>query len=271
LPLTISHPAAVIPLKKFGFPLSALIIGSMMPDFEFFLRLSSDRVIGHTIPGIFLFCLPVGFIVLLLFHIVIKKPVISLLPQSHHSRIFSVIGSEFRFFPLKQFIKIILALLIGIVSHLFLDSLTHDNSFFTSQIPLLSLSILTTPFGSLRVYFLLQQILSFIGFLLITRWYFIWYRSSTPTILLPTPLRRNQKSKVLLCMILLTLITTSIVVSVKTFTGNTLHHTDLYRAIISNTAVVSVSVTLLVLFLYSICWHFFMTLSTKPDPDAQKE
>lgn len=270
MPLTISHPAAVIPLKKWGLPLSALIIGSMMPDFEFFLRFSSDRVIGHTFPGIFLFCLPVGFIILFLFHKVIKKPVMSLLPQSHRSRI-SIVGTEFRFFPLNQFIKIVLALLIGILSHLLFDSLTHENSFFTSHIPLLSLSILTTPFGSLRVYFILQQLLSFIGFLLMTRWYFIWYRSISHTKMLPAQLNRNQKSKLLLFMMLLSLITISIIVPFVTFSGHNYHHTELYKAIISNTAVVSVSVTLLILFLYSICWHFFFSFLTKTDPYIQKE
>ncbi len=269
MPLTISHPAAVIPLQKLGLPLSALVIGSMMPDFEFFLRFSSDRVVGHTIPGIFLFCLPVGFIILFLFHTVIKKPLLSLSPQTHRNRIAA--GAEFKFFPLKQCFKIIFALLIGILSHLFLDSLTHENSFFTSLIPWLSFSILNTPFGSLRIYFVLQQFLSFIGFLLIIRWYSIWYKNVIHTHLHTSLMNRNQKTKVLLLMIILTLVTTAVIVPIITFSGNSLHDAGLYKAIISNTAVVSVSVTLMVLCLYSICWHVCVNFLLKSVPDTQKE
>lgn len=264
MPLTISHPAAVIPFKKFGLPLSALIIGSMMPDFEFFLRLSSTRVVGHTIPGIVLFCLPVGLIVLFLFHKVIKKPLLSLLPQSHRHRI-SAVGTEFRFLPLKQLFRVIVALIIGILSHLLLDSLTHENSFFTSHIPLLSFAIVKTPFGSLKVYFLLQQIFSFIGFLLMMRWYGVWYKNVAHSRSYPSVLNRNQKSKILIVMSVVTLVTTIIAVLVITFPSNNLGHTAFYKALISNAAVVTVSVSLLVLFLYSICWHFFLFNSPRHD------
>jgi hypothetical protein len=270
LPLTISHPAAVIPLKKFGLPLSALTIGSMMPDFEFFLRFSSDRVIGHTIPGIFLFCLPVGFIILFLFQKVMKKPLLSLLPHSHRSRI-STAETVFRFFPLKRTIKIISALLLGILSHLLFDSLTHENSFFTTHIPLLSFSIVNTQFGSVRVYFLLQQILSLTGFLIIVFWYGRWYKNGTNSKPDTSLLSRNQKRTILFLMMILSMITISIIVPIITFSGHSYHHTELYKAIISNTAVVSVSATLLVLLLYSICWHFFVLFSTKSVPRLQKE
>lgn len=228
-----------------------------MPDFEFFLRLSSTRVVGHTIPGIVLFCLPVGLIVLFIFHKVIKKPLLSLFPQSHRHRI-SSIGTEFRFFPLKRLISIIVTLVIGILSHLLFDSLTHENSFFTSHIPILSFSIVKTPFGFLKVYFLLQQILSFIGFLLMVRWYGAWYKNVAHSQLHPSVLNRNQKRKVLIVMLVVTLVTTTVAVLAITFSGNHLDHTAFYKALISNAAVVTVSVSLLVLFLYSICWHFFL-------------
>lgn len=241
-----------------------------MPDFEFFLRFSSDRVIGHTIPGIFLFCLPVGLIVLFLFHKVIKKPLLSLLPQSHRHRI-STVDTEFRFLPLKQLIRILIALFIGIGSHLFLDSLTHENSFFTTHIPLLSYSIWKTPFGSLRVYFLLQHMLSFLGFLLTVIWYIRWFKNVTDSRSQPSLLNRNQKSKILILIALLSLIVTSIVVPIITFSGRNLYHTELYKTIISNTAVVSVSATLLVLLLYSICWQLLRYGSPKVVPEINNE
>jgi hypothetical protein len=50
----------------------------VVPDFEFFLRISSARVIAHTVPGIFLFCLPLGLLMYFFFHSTIKKPLLSL-------------------------------------------------------------------------------------------------------------------------------------------------------------------------------------------------
>ena len=72
MPVTVSHPVFSVGFKKFGLVLSALVVGSMMPDFEFFMRLSFGKNIGHTLAGIFLFCIPVGLVVLFLFHKLMK-------------------------------------------------------------------------------------------------------------------------------------------------------------------------------------------------------
>ena len=36
MPFTVSHAAAVLPLQRLGLPLTALMIGSMAPDFGYF-------------------------------------------------------------------------------------------------------------------------------------------------------------------------------------------------------------------------------------------
>jgi hypothetical protein len=59
LPLTLAHPAAVLPFRRW-FVFSGLVIGSLAPDFEYFLYVPDSLRIGHTLPGVFLFCLPVG-------------------------------------------------------------------------------------------------------------------------------------------------------------------------------------------------------------------
>ena len=46
----------------------ALAVGAMAPDFEYMVRLSATRTIGHTIPGLFILCLPTALLVLLLWH-----------------------------------------------------------------------------------------------------------------------------------------------------------------------------------------------------------
>ncbi|OHX65615.1 DUF4184 family protein [Flammeovirga pacifica] len=52
MPLTFAHPAFVLFLKKNKYlSITALIIGSVIPDFEHFLILDISKKYGHTIGG----------------------------------------------------------------------------------------------------------------------------------------------------------------------------------------------------------------------------
>ena len=68
MPFTLSHAAVAAPLARRGLILSAVAIGSMTPDFEYFLRLSMNSRWSHSLPGVLTFCLPVSILVLWLFH-----------------------------------------------------------------------------------------------------------------------------------------------------------------------------------------------------------
>jgi hypothetical protein len=67
MPFTLSHPAAAIPFLRTRLVPSALVIGCMVPDFEYFLRFAPEGGFGHSLPGVFVFDLPVAFIALWLF------------------------------------------------------------------------------------------------------------------------------------------------------------------------------------------------------------
>ena len=56
MPFTVSHAAAVLPLRRYlpGLPLSAMVIGSMLPDFGFLIP-HMDRNLSHGFGGLFLF------------------------------------------------------------------------------------------------------------------------------------------------------------------------------------------------------------------------
>ena len=68
MPFTLAHPAAALPFRKTRLVFSAVIVGSMAPDFEYFLRLAPQGRYFHSLPGLFLCTLPVAFAVLWLFH-----------------------------------------------------------------------------------------------------------------------------------------------------------------------------------------------------------
>ena len=89
MPFTISHAAAVLPLRgfaKFPLPLAALMIGSLSPDLAYFLPGELGRVETHSFAGLFWFCWPVSIGLWLLFVRVLEQPTIALLPENWRTR-----------------------------------------------------------------------------------------------------------------------------------------------------------------------------------------
>ena len=86
MPFTLAHPAVVVPLSAPTFERpSALgaVVGSMAPDFEYFVRLLAVRTISHDLSsGIPLLCVPSGLVLLWLFQHVVKRPMALLLPRA---------------------------------------------------------------------------------------------------------------------------------------------------------------------------------------------
>jgi len=90
MPFTFSHPAIVLPLKYFPkkwFSLTGLVIGSMVPDFEYFIRMKVKSIYSHTIDGIFWFDLPLALLLAFLFHNIVKKYLFQNLPKSFQIRL----------------------------------------------------------------------------------------------------------------------------------------------------------------------------------------
>lgn len=86
LPFTFSHPAAVLPLRRFG-DLSALVIGSMVPDAGYLLILELPRQLTHGCLGLIVFCLPVGLALYGFYHGLLRRPFLALLPDGVRLRL----------------------------------------------------------------------------------------------------------------------------------------------------------------------------------------
>jgi hypothetical protein len=194
MPFTLSHPAAAVPFAKRGLPLSALVVGSLSPDFLYFFRLSTSESFGHSIPGILLFDVPVGLAILWIFHHILKYPLIMLLPGNHQRRLLPV-AHGFRFGPFRQFWLIILGLVIGAVTHIVWDSFTHEKRWIVQHSLLLSATLLETPYGDLKVYKLLQHGSTLLGAGLLIYWYSQWFRAA-PEQELETPIRLSGLLKI---------------------------------------------------------------------------
>jgi hypothetical protein len=118
MPYPFAHPAAVIPLARLGVP-SALVIGSIVPDLWYFIPLV-ERAQSHSLAGLVLFCLPLGLALYLLFHLLLKQPLIELL--SPRLAAFACPG-----LPPARWRAVLLSLLAGALTHLAWDALAHAN------------------------------------------------------------------------------------------------------------------------------------------------
>ena len=124
MPFTVAHAAAVLPFRRLKPVWSAILVGSMAPDFPYIVGSLKYRSLGHDFPGVLLFTLPASFVVLWFFHIAIKKPMAGLLPVGMQQRLSGQLG-EFKFGGVRRTLAITLSIVLGIATHLVWDSFTH--------------------------------------------------------------------------------------------------------------------------------------------------
>jgi len=166
MPFTFAHPAIVLPLKNKYFSLTGLIIGALLPDFEYFIRMNVISNYSHTILGVFLFNLPLGIIFCFIFHNIIRYNLFFNLPYYLRSRLSVYNNFNWNKYFLKNYILIIISLLIGSFSHLLWDSFTHINGYFVELFNY-SECYITISNLSIPVYKILQHFSTIIGCLII--------------------------------------------------------------------------------------------------------
>lgn len=144
MPFTFSHPAIVLPLTflpRQWFSLTGLVIGSLTPDFEYFIRMRIQSNYSHSISGLFWFNLPLGIILAFIFHNIVRDSLFDNLPKFLKSRFSNFMQFEWNNYFKNNWFVVITSILIGAASHLFWDSFTHDHGYFVRIIPALSNSI----------------------------------------------------------------------------------------------------------------------------------
>jgi hypothetical protein len=178
MPNPIAHSAASIPFTKAGLVFSALVIGSISPDFGYFIPLPAEFFM-YTPAGVILFDVPVGFVLLWLFHTFVKWPVLSLLPQSLQCRLYKA-AQGFSFGPLKHFGLILLSLLVGSLTHVIWDSFTHDYGWVVENFAIFRTSIRGVP-----LYTILQNLSTVLGIGFILFWFIRWLPTAQQSDQLP--------------------------------------------------------------------------------------
>jgi hypothetical protein len=169
VPFTISHAAAVLPLHRSGnsrLPLAALMIGSMSPDFAYFLPEVLDRASSHDLEGVFLFCLPTSLTLWLLFTRLIERPTVELLPSAWRDRV----PRSDTTLSLRVLALASMAVVLGALTHVAWDAFTHYGTPITDAFPIFNAEVFTAHGRPVRVYRVLQYLSSVIGLVALARW-----------------------------------------------------------------------------------------------------
>lgn len=170
MPFTISHAAAVLPLQRITrsrIPLAAMMIGSMAPDFAFFVPTALvTRDFTHDFAGLVQFCWPVALLLWLVFVKVLERPTIEILPSPWRERVPRSLPVTPRSLLLAS-----IGILIGGTTHIALDAFTHGGTPVGQLFPVLNSVAFEFHGRVVRVFGVMQLLTSIVGLLALAYWF----------------------------------------------------------------------------------------------------
>lgn len=181
VPFTLSHPAAVLPLRRccprwLDFP--ALVIGSMTPDFAYYLPGCEPPLPTHSFPGSIVLCLPAGLLLLAALHW-LKRPLCFVLPQPHRGALAPLAAAK-RSWNVRTFSAAGLSVLLGAWTHIAWDCFTHIHGWGVEHLALLRLPLWSSGARPFAVFDGLQWLSGAGGGLLLLWLYRRWLRRQPP-------------------------------------------------------------------------------------------
>jgi hypothetical protein len=122
---------------------------------------------GHTLAGIFYFDLPITIVITLIFHYIIREPLLDNLPAFCQSRLVLLRSFDLRSYVLKDYMIFILSAIIGSCSHILWDNFTHNGGIMVKYMA--ALRDYHVPLNGARypMWYFLQNLFTIIGLLII--------------------------------------------------------------------------------------------------------
>ncbi len=268
MPFTFAHPAAVIPLHRIlrqRAVLSAMVIGSMAPDFQNFLPFDVARSESHSLAGMFWFCLPVGMTLYLVFHLFLKKPLCELLPQPVAARLAQPARAPL--LPPASGPAIVLSLLLGILTHLAWDALTHYGYLTVFVLPMLSAHVMSIGSYHVYPYKLLQHASTLAGTLLLWHWAKCWLRQMPMPRHAPPPTLARHERHIIAAILLLAPPLAGVALAAHSLAVS--YGVMELKDIVREAVVTAISGFGLLLLAYGVVWHGFLWQRHRPDSRLQ--
>ena len=181
MPATFAHPAAVLPFHFFGrqwFNFTALVIGSMTPDFGYYVRRFDVATYAHSFSGTIVFCVPVGLLAFAIFR-PLRAPLCDLLPEPHRSALTPLTTARLSL-TTRTFFVLCVSVLIGAWTHTIADSCTHKTGWVVQHVPWMQTTLFHSGAADFPVHQLLQHAGSTLGSLALIGTYVVWLRHQPP-------------------------------------------------------------------------------------------
>lgn len=174
MPFTASHAAAVLPFGR-RLSASALVIGAMLPDVPLYLPFGYGDT--HSVTAMLTTNLVAGLILFVIWHGFLARPVDWFAPRAIRERLSAAQqpGLRRRLNTPGKVGLVVASLLVGQMTHLFLDLFTHAGTPVTNNVAWFNADVAGHP-----VYLWLQVIVSAIGLVLIAGWALRWYQAANP-------------------------------------------------------------------------------------------
>lgn len=188
MPFTVSHAAAVLPVRARVLSSSALVIGAMAPDLPLFTPfLSVTTAQTHTLFATLVTNTVVGFALFVVWHGFLARPADWFAPSGIRTRLapHQQPGLRARLATRAQVLGVVASLFLGGLTHQFLDWFTHAGTPVTDRVAVFHAQV-----AGLPLYYFLQIGTSVAGLLLIAAWALRWYRQAPvyPLLREPSPL-----------------------------------------------------------------------------------
>lgn len=157
MPFTGAHPAVILPLARTAVPLSALAIGSMVPDLPFYAPTPYSVRLSHRFLGVITVDLAAGLVLVVVWLLVLRPFAAIYLPQVGVRRLHRP--------PQARPGWIVGGLLIGSLTHVVWDAFTHGDGWGVGLVPVLDDRI-----GALPAYEWMQYLSGVSGLATIGWW-----------------------------------------------------------------------------------------------------
>jgi hypothetical protein len=172
VPFTLSHAVAALPFLRTQLPVAALVIGTMTPDLPYFLPVGIPREFSHSLLGVITIDLLVGIAVLLAWIFVLRAPLLDYSPAWLRERMPRRVPTR----TPKALALTLLALIIGSLTHLALDAITHQGS-LDALLPVMATKVGT----GITVANVVHIVISLVGAAILAVWVRRWVQRTPRT------------------------------------------------------------------------------------------
>lgn len=178
MPFTPTHTLAILPIAKYWSPpgcFTALLVGSMVPDWPLYVPFGPPYALTHSIVGLFVACLPLGLALTAAYQGLLKRALFNLLPLGLRARVISHVDTPMARQPRAWFL-IAMAVLVGAATHLAWDGFTHRGAWGVELVPALAQSWFRIGGVAVGGYAVLQHGSSLLGLPIMILLFASWYR-----------------------------------------------------------------------------------------------